>query len=164
MIAMAKYFSWTRTLERTEAAVLRCSSKYVFLKFHKIHLKTPKQQSFFNKEKKRLLHWCFRENFVKFVKHLFYKTPLGDCFWRNIYNLNGLHLAQSSFSLGGVNRMSSKELCFSCDQNAKELVMNKWDEVLKSGPSEIFSRLSSTNFTWAILEYLVPNETNFVCN
>ena len=47
-------------------------------------------------------------------------------------------------------------------------LLKKWDKVLKNGPSEIwsdmvcltihiFKRLSSTNFTWSIPEYFVPN-------
>ena len=31
-----------------------------------------------------------------------------------------------------------------------------WDKVFKNGPSKISQRLSSTNFTWSILEYSVP--------
>ena len=33
-----------------------------------------------------------------------------------------------------------------------------WDKIFKNGPSEIFLRLPSTNFTWSILEYFVPSE------
>ena len=33
----------------------------------------------------------------------------------------------------------------------------KWGKVFRNGPSEIFEKLSSTNFTWSILEYFVPN-------
>ena len=42
---------------------------------------------------------------------------------------------------------------------------DKWDKIFKNGPSKICGRqplkiwLSSTNFNWSILEYLVPNET-----
>ena len=45
--------------------------------------------------------------------------------------------------------------------NPKEFVKTnficKWDKVFKNEPSKIFQRLSSTNFTWSILEYLNPN-------
>ena len=33
---------------------------------------------------------------------------------------------------------------------------NIWDKIFKNGPSKIFYRLSSTNFTGPILEYFVP--------
>ena len=57
------------------------------------------------------------------------------------------------------------------------MTIDRWDKVFKNGPSEIcgrqllmtvivllkhtislqfFKRLSSTNFTWSILEYFVP--------
>ena len=32
--------------------------------------------------KKRLWHWCFPVNFAKFLRTFFYRTPLGDCFYR----------------------------------------------------------------------------------
>ena len=35
--------------------------------------------------------------------------------------------------------------------------INIWEKVFMNGPSKIFWRLSSTNFTWSILEYFVPN-------
>ena len=38
-------------------------------------------------------------------------------------------------------------------RRALDSFKNIWDKVLKNGPSEI---LSSTNFTWSILEYFVP--------
>ena len=31
-----------------------------------------------------------------------------------------------------------------------------WDKVFKNGPSKIFYGISSTNFTWSILEYFAP--------
>ena len=36
----------------------------------------------------------------------------------------------------------------------------RWDKIFKNGPSKIFKRLYSTNFTWFILEYFVPNDAN----
>ena len=60
-----------------------CSAN--FAKFTGKHLC---QSLFFNKVadlrlatllKNRLWHRCFPVNFVKFVKHLFYRTPLGNC-------------------------------------------------------------------------------------
>ena len=36
--------------------------------------------------------------------------------------------------------------------------------VFKNGPSKIFQRLSSTNFTWSILEYLDPNDIWSIVN
>ena len=36
-------------------------------------------------------------------------------------------------------------------------LINKWGKVFKNGPSKIFKRLSSTNFTWFIIEYFVLN-------
>ena len=39
-----------------------------------------------------------------------------------------------------------------------------WDKVFKNGLSRMFYRLSSTNFTWPILEYLEPSSSfNQVC-
>ena len=35
--------------------------------------------------------------------------------------------------------------------------INIWEKVFMNGPKKIFWRLSSTNFTWSILEYFVPN-------
>ena len=57
-----------------EAAVRRCSSKLVFLKFGKFYWKTPVLESRFNKAagqaynfiKKRLQHRCFSLKFAKF--------------------------------------------------------------------------------------------------
>ena len=37
--------------------------------------------------KKRLRHSCFLMNFVKYLKHFFYRTPPGDCFLRKIHFL-----------------------------------------------------------------------------
>ena len=31
--------------------------------------------------KKRLWHWCFPVNFAKFLRTVFHRTPLGDCFF-----------------------------------------------------------------------------------
>ena len=64
-------------------------------------------------------------------------------------------------------------------------LFHKWDRIFKTGPSQlcgrqplrnmifknlikqtislqIFQRLSSTNFTWCILEYFVPNINNHI--
>ena len=34
------------------------------------------------------------------------------------------------------------------------------DKVLKNGPRKIFQRLSSTNFTWSILQHFISFNTN----
>ena len=60
----------------------RCSvRKGVVRNFAKFAGKHLCQSLFFNKvvKKKRLWHKCFP---VNFVKHLFYRTPLDDCFWK----------------------------------------------------------------------------------
>ena len=41
---------------------------------------------------------------------------------------------------------------------------NKSVNVFKNGPSKIFRRLPSTNFTWSILEYLDPNDIWSIVN
>ena len=41
-------------------------------------------------EIKRL--WCFPVNFTKFLRNLFYRTPLGDCFRKQISSCNNCHL------------------------------------------------------------------------
>ena len=33
---------------------------------------------------------------------------------------------------------------------------NIWDKVSENGPSKIFKKLSSTNFSWSIRQYFVP--------
>ena len=52
-----------------------------FTKFTGKHLC---QSLFFNKvvglRRKRLWHRCFLVNFMKFLEHFFYRTPLDDCF------------------------------------------------------------------------------------
>ena len=68
----------------------RCSvRKGVLRNFTKLSGKHLCQGLFFNKVvglrpatllKKRLWHSCFPENFVKFLRTPFYRTPLGDCF------------------------------------------------------------------------------------
>ena len=35
-----------------------------------------------------------------------------------------------------------------------------WATVFKNGPSKVFQRLSSTKFTWYILEYFNPYDDN----
>ena len=75
---------------RTEAIVVRCSVKKVFLKISKIHRKTTVLEIRFNKSlglrplaifiKKRLQHRFFSLNFVKFIKTPFYRIPTGDYF------------------------------------------------------------------------------------
>ena len=64
--------------------------KSVLRNFTKFTGKHLCQSLFFNKIaglrpatllKKRLLNWWFPVNFAKFVKHLFYRTHRGDCFW-----------------------------------------------------------------------------------
>ena len=67
-----------------------CSMKKDVLRnFTKFTGKHLCQSLFFNKVvglrpvtllKKRLWHRCFLVNFVKFLRHRFYRTPLGDCF------------------------------------------------------------------------------------
>ena len=61
----------------SEAVAQRCSVKKVFLKFRKIHRKTPVPEPLFNKVaglrpatllKKRLWHRCFPVNFAKFLR------------------------------------------------------------------------------------------------
>ena len=39
---------------------------------------------------------------------------------------------------------------------------DKWEKVFKNGLSKIFWSLSSTNFTWSILEYFFPNENHLI--
>ena len=62
--------------------------KICFVKFRKIHRKTPQAESFFNKViscrpatlfKKRLWHRSSSANFTKFFKKLFYRTTV-SCF------------------------------------------------------------------------------------
>ena len=36
------------------------------------------------------------------------------------------------------------------------MIESIWEKVFKNGPSKFFYRLSSTNFTWSILEYPAP--------
>ena len=79
----------------SEAVVRRRSIKKVFLEISQ----NPQENTcvrvlFFNKVtgvspatllKKRLWHRRFPVNFVKFLKHHFYRTPLDDCFWTYLY-------------------------------------------------------------------------------
>ena len=68
----------------------RCSlKKGVLRNFAKLTGKFLCQSLFFNKVaglrpatllKKRLWHTCFPVNFAKFLRNLFYRTPLDDCF------------------------------------------------------------------------------------
>ena len=69
-----------RILQNTEEVVQRCSVKKCFLKFHKIHKKTPVPESLFKKVaglkpaillKKGLWNRCFPVNFVKFLRKSF---------------------------------------------------------------------------------------------
>ena len=43
------------------------------------------------------------------------------------------------------------------DKNGNEIMIIRV-KVFKNGPSKVCERLSSTNFTWSILEYFVPYE------
>ena len=65
--------------------------KGVLRNFAKFTGKHHRQNLYFNKVadlrpatllKKRLWHRCFPGNFAKFLRHLFYRTCLSDCFWR----------------------------------------------------------------------------------
>ena len=64
-------------------------TKYLFLKIVKIHMKISEPESLFHKVaglqpavllKKILRLRCFPVNFHKFLKNVFHRTPLGDCF------------------------------------------------------------------------------------
>ena len=52
--------------------------KEVFLKFCRIHMKTPETCT---SNKKKLHCWCFLMNFAKFLRTLFYRTPPHGCYW-----------------------------------------------------------------------------------
>ena len=52
--------------------------KEVFLKFCRIHIKTPETCT---SNKKKLHSRRFLTKFAKFLRTLFYRTPLHDCYW-----------------------------------------------------------------------------------
>ena len=74
-----------------------CSTrKGVLRNFAKFTGKDLCQSLFFNKAtdlrpatllKKKLWRRCFPVSFAKFLRTLFYRTPLGDCFWSSNYSL-----------------------------------------------------------------------------
>ena len=69
--------------EIPEAATGGVLSKKVLLKISKTSQKNTCARVSYNKnsnKNKRLWHRCFSVNFAEFLKHLIYKTPLGDCF------------------------------------------------------------------------------------
>ena len=82
-------------LRYREAVTIGVLGKKVFLEISQ----NPQENTcvrvlFFNKVtgvspatllKKRLWHRRFPVNFVKFLKHHFYRTPLDDCFWTYLY-------------------------------------------------------------------------------
>ena len=64
------------------------NKKCVLKKFHKIHLKTPMLESYFNRVsglravtllKKRFQHRCFRVNFMKFLRTTFLQNTSVIC-------------------------------------------------------------------------------------
>ena len=59
--------------------------KEVFLKFCRIHMKTPETCT---SNKKKLHCRCFLMNFAKFLRTLFYRTPLHDCYWIFFHSLS----------------------------------------------------------------------------
>ena len=52
--------------------------KEAFLKFCRIHMKTPE---ICTSNKKKLHCRCFLMNFAKFLRTLFYRTPPHNCYW-----------------------------------------------------------------------------------
>ena len=75
-------------------------------KFPKIHRKTLCQSHRpATLLKKRLWHRCFPVNFVKVLRTPFYRTPLGNCFWKGLdgnillkqYSENELNDARTNF-------------------------------------------------------------------
>ena len=63
---------------------------------------------------------------------------------------------------------SLKEMLFVCFFHSHKkfvkiiLLHNKSDKVFKNGPSKIFQRMSSTNFTLSNLEYFVPYVKTYI--
>ena len=103
----SSFFCWNAafidTLERAQEAVTGdiLQEKIFFRHFAKFTVKDLCQSFFFKKArlkacnfirptnllKKKLWHRCFRVNFAKFLRTLFYGTPLDGCFWSSNYSL-----------------------------------------------------------------------------
>ena len=97
----------------------RCSIKTGVLRnFTKFTGKHLCQSLFFDKVaalrpatllRKRLWRRCFPVNFVKFLKHLFYRTSLDDCFWKRRY-LKGKVRVLANFFYFEENKVQKQPL------------------------------------------------------